>query len=416
MRDVTHVVVIGAGIIGLAAAHHLRREGFAVTLIDRDPEGDRASHGNAGVIAVTEIVPASGPGVAWRVPGWLLDPLGPLALRPAHAPRLIPWLIRFVRAGRPREVARIAAALAALNARTYDDLLPMLAASGLAGELRRTGSLTVYESEAGFARDRPEWDLRRHHGIAFEAMGGDEARALEPALGPRVVRAVFAPQSAHVGDPRRIVEGLRAALLREGAAMIAGEVAELGVQDARALRVGLTDGRRIVPDRVVVAAGAWSGLLARRLGDPVLLESERGYNTTFPDPGLALGREIVFAERKFVATPLACGLRVGGAAEFGGLGAPPDFRRARALATLARLYLPGLPEGGGTAWAGHRPATPDSLPVIGPSARDRRIVYAFGHGHLGLTQAATTGRLVADLLCERPAPIDLRPYAVERFR
>jgi D-amino-acid dehydrogenase len=145
------------------------------------------------------------------------------------------------------------------------------------------------------------------------------------------------------------------------------------------------------------------------------LESERGYNTTLPVPGVALEREIIFAERKFTATPLAIGLRIGGAAEFAGLTAAPNYRRSRALVTLARRYLPGLATERGTEWMGHRPATPDGLPVIGSSPRHGGVFYAFGHGHVGLTLAATTGRLIADLVAGRPSVVDLEPYSIERF-
>jgi D-amino-acid dehydrogenase len=153
----------------------------------------------------------------------------------------------------------------------------------------------------------------------------------------------------------------------------------------------------------------------KSLGDHVLLESERGYNTTLPRPGLALEREVIFAERKFVVTPLSIGLRIGAAAEFGGLNAQPNYKRAEALVRLASRYLPALQSEGGTAWAGHRPATPDSLPVIGVSPRHNQVFYAFGHGHLGLTQAATTGKLVSDLVAGRRPPLDMEPYAISRF-
>jgi D-amino-acid dehydrogenase len=168
--------------------------------------------------------------------------------------------------------------------------------------------------------------------------------------------------------------------------------------------------------KVVVAAGAWSGILARRLGDPVLLESERGYNSTIRDPGVTVERQLIFGERKFVATPLECGLRVGGAAEFGGLYAKPNFRRSDALLELARRYLPNLRTDSATKWAGHRPTTPDSLPVIGASALHSSVFYAFGHGHLGLTQAATTGRVVSELVLAGEAGIDLAPYTIQRFK
>jgi D-amino-acid dehydrogenase len=407
-------VVVGAGILGIATAYHLVREGAAVTIVDRAPEGDKASFGNAGGIAVTEIVPASAPGLAWRVPRWLLDPLGPLTVRPAYALQLVPWLWRFSQAGRPKEVSRIASALAALNSRVYQDLRPMLAETGLSGELHERGALTVYESEQGFRSDAEEWALKCDHGIAIKNLTGEQARDMEPALGTMVHRAVFTPQWSHVNDPKRLVHSLREWLRSRGVTFVTGDV--IDISDPGGMpQINLADGRSIAAKNVVIAAGAWSGELAQRLGDRVLLESERGYNTTLPDPGVALRREVIFAERKFVATPLSCGLRIGGAAEFGGLHAQPNFKRCQALVTLATRYLPGLQLRGGTNWAGHRPATPDSLPVIGASPRHPQVFYAFGHGHLGLTQAATTGRLIADLIRGAPTPIDLSPYAIGRF-
>ncbi len=411
-----HVIVIGAGIVGLATAHHLLKEGVSVTLVDRDPEGDKASFGNAGGIAVTEVVPASVPGLLWKVPGWLLDPLGPLAIRPGHAPRLIPWLLCFSSAGKPLEVKRIAAALATLNARVYEDLLPMLAEHGLHGELQQLGALTVYEKAAAFDKDAVQWDLKRACGIEVHTLNGKEVRDIEPAIGPSITRGVFTPQWSHVKDPKALVDKLRRSLVDRGLSIQVGEVCGIhsGLQ-LDAASVSLSNGHRLLADKVVVAAGAWSGLLARRVGDKVLLESERGYNTTLPAPGVALSREVIFAERHFVATPLSCGLRIGGAAEFGGLCAPANFKRSQALARLAALYLPGLQTKGGTCWAGHRPATPDSLPVIGVSPCNPSVIYAFGHGHLGLTQAATTGRLVSDIALGRPSLVDLAPYAISRF-
>lgn len=408
-------IVIGAGIVGLATAYRLSEDGLAVTVIDRDPAGDKASFGNAAGIAVTEVLPASVPGLAWKVPGWLIDPLGPLAVRPLHLPRLVPWLWRFARAGQPAEVERIGQALAALNRRVYDDLLPMLQTIGCKGEIHCKGALTVYETDDGFRRDADEWAFKKKHGIEVQMLRADEARTLEPALGPIVVRGVLTPQWSHINDPKLLVDRLRTWLqANRGVAVVSGEVTRLGADNGRP-SVVLRDGRLLSADCAIVAAGAWSGALAHSLGDRVLLESERGYNTTLPSPSVSLAREVIFAERKFVATPLSIGLRIGGAAEFGGLDAKANYKRSEALVKLASLYLPGLSSDGGIAWAGHRPATPDSLPVIGPSARHRNIFYAFGHGHLGLTQAATTGKLTADLVGGRPPPFDLTPYSISRF-
>jgi len=408
------IVVIGAGVVGLACARALVRDGHSVRVIDRALEGDRASFGNAGGIAVSEIVPASVPGLWKKVPRWLADPLGPLAIRPAHAPRLAPWLRAFLAAGGPAQVERIAAALSALNRRVYADLEPLLADIGCAGDLKRVGALTLYEREAAFDADGWERDLKKRHGFVHESLTGEEARELEPALSRRIAKAVFDPQWSIVADPRRIVEGLARWLREHDVPFHQAEVAGLDPKLDR-VTLALGDGSVGDADLVVVAAGAWSKRLAESVGDRVLLEAERGYNTTIPDPGVRLGRQLIFAERKFVATPLSIGLRVGGAAEFAGLDAPANLARSDRLATLAKIYLPDLDASGGTRWMGQRPSTPDSLPVIGWSPGKGRVIYAFGHGHLGLTQAATTGALVAGLLSGATGDIDMEPYSIARF-
>jgi D-amino-acid dehydrogenase len=403
-------VVIGAGIVGLCCARALLREGHIVTVVDRDPAGDKVSFGNAGGLGVTEILPAATPGVIWKVPRWLVDPLGPLSIRLAHLPRLLPWLGRFLRSATADEATRITAALAALLAPVYDDMLPLLTDLGLSGDLHRVGALWVYETEAGFERDAASHDVRRRHGVKVEAISVAEARRLEPALTSSIVRAVVTPEWSHVSDPKRIVDRLRESLQAQGVSMLRHEVT--GVDGGAII---MATGERIDFDRLVVAAGAWSGRISAAVGDRALIESERGYNATLPTPGVNLSREVIFAERQFVATPLDMGLRIGGAAEFAGLEAAPNWRRSETLMRLARRYLPDLNTRGARLWMGNRPTTPDSLPVIGRSARQANVFYAFGHGHLGLTLGPTTGRLVADLVAVRTSSIDLGPFSITRF-
>jgi D-amino-acid dehydrogenase len=410
MSAVLRSLVIGAGIVGLCCARALLREGHIVTVVDRDPAGDKVSFGNAGGLGITEILPAATPGAIWQAPRWLVDPLGPLSVRPAHLPRLLPWLRRFLRSARAGEATRITAALAGLLAPVYDDMLPLLAELGLSGDLHRVGALWVYDTEAGFERDAASHDVRRRHGLEVWAISVAEARRLEPALTGAIARAVITPAWSHVSDPKRIVDRLRENLQAQGVSMLRHEAT--GV-DGGAVITGA--GERIAFDRLVVAAGAWSGRIAWAAGDRALIESERGYNATLPTPGVHLSREVIFAERQFVATPLDMGLRIGGAAEFAGLEAPPNWRRSEALMTLARRYLSDLDTRGARLWMGNRPTTPDSLPVIGRSARQPGVFYAFGHGHLGLTLGATTGRLVADLVAGRIASIDLAPFSITRF-
>jgi D-amino-acid dehydrogenase len=166
--------------------------------------------------------------------------------------------------------------------------------------------------------------------------------------------------------------------------------------------------------RLVVAAGAWSHLLARQLGDKIPLETERGYNTTLPADAFDVKRQLVFPGHGFVVTPLATGLRIGGAVELGGLKRPPNYARSKAMLEKARRFLPGLKTEGGREWMGYRPSLPDSLPVIGRS-RAPNVFYAFGHGHLGKTQAAGTARLIRDLVCGETPALDLGPFSPQRF-
>jgi len=300
-----------------------------------------------------------------------------------------------------------------LNQRALADFAAMLADLDASHTLHQHGALTVYETAQAFHQSLPAWQFKRARGVRWRSITQEELRALEPGLAPVFAHAVLLEDCAHIDDPKRLVETLRARVQAQGAAFVSGEALRLDAGDAAG--VTLAGGQRVTGDKVLVAAGAWSARLARTVGDHALLESERGYNTTLPASRALLTREVIFAERMFVATPLAPGLRIGGAAEFAGLDAPPNYRRSDALLALARRYFPALDEQGAERWMGHRPTTPDTLPVIGPSPKHPRILYAFGHGHLGLTQSATTAALIGDLLTGHDSKMDLAPYSIARF-
>jgi len=418
MTQHPHLVVVGAGIVGLSCAWAAQQRGWSVTVVDRDIEGDRASHGNAGGIAITECIPLSLAGLGLKPLRWLLDPLGPLSVRPLHAPRLLPWFLALRKVGRPAEFQRIAQALAALNDRCLPAFERLLADIGLGHAIHHRGALTVYESANAFEAEAGDWALKRALGVRWRPVDAAEIGRLEPGLAPVFATGVMAQDWAHIDDPQQLVTRLRETLQARGARLVTGEVASVAAAGAGAT-ARLRGGADIACDRLVVATGAWSAALSAGLGDRALLESERGYNTTLPAAASLLQREVIFAERKFVATPLSVGLRIGGAAEFAGLARPANLRRSDALLRLARRYLPDLQqpgrEEGARRWMGNRPATPDSLPVIGPSPGAPQVFYAFGHGHLGLTQAAATGELAGQWLAGDTPALDLSPYSISRF-
>lgn len=408
------ILVIGAGVIGLNCAIALRKTGAAVTVIDERGPSEGTSFGNAGCIAIAEILPISTPGLIWDVPRMLLDPLGPLSIRWSYLPRLAPWLWRFWLAGGRERVARLTGALASLTGRSWDDWRLVADEAGISHLIQQRGSLVVYDTDKGLAGAAGEWAARADYGIRFEKLGGNELRELEPALSPHYRHGYLINDWGHVADPYRIVTGLADHFLAQGGIILRGRVADFRRQDEKPVAALVAGAPEIAFDRVVIAAGAWSKPLCARLGLDVPLDTERGYNTTLAEPGIAVSRPITSAEGSFVATPMAMGLRIGGAVELAGLEAPANFQRSRALLELGRRMLPGLNTASGKEWMGFRPSMPDSLPVIGVSPRDRNVLLAFGHGHLGLTEGATTGRLIAALATGMPTVIDIKPFRVNR--
>ena len=408
------VVIVGAGIIGLGCAAALQARGRQVLLLDPAGIAEKTSKGNAGALAAGEILPLASPGIIRKAPRWFFDPLGPLSIPIAYLPRILPWLWHFWRASTPAQVRRSVNALAALMTLSERETASLYEDLGLTGELRPKGALHLYESEAEFRRALPDWAFRDAHGIPYEHIGLAEIQALEPALSPRFIRATRVPQWTYLSDPYRVAQRMGDALLARGAAFRRAEVSGIRPEGS-SFRLALTGGEEITAAQVVLAAGAWSGRLCALLGDSLPLECERGYNTTLTDPGISIDHELIFGAHGFVAVQLDIGLRIGGAGELAGLERPPDYRRSKAMLQKAKGFLPGLQSQGGVEWMGHRPSLPDSLPVISPARRHKDLFYAFGHGHLGLTQAAATGRLIAEIACGEPASIDLAPFAADRF-
>ncbi|MEY9199843.1 D-amino-acid dehydrogenase [Sinorhizobium fredii] len=408
------VVVVGAGIIGTTIAYELQRRGKGAVLVERDPDGKGASYGNMASIAVTEFMPASRPSVWAQTPKWLVDPEGPVRIRPSYLPKLTPWFLRFLEASRPSRVKELEAAGAVLCRRVYEDLMPLLQAAELTDMLTEEGCLSLYADEAEFRADREHIAVLERFGFRHEVLGGNAIRDLEPALTTKIGKAVLFPDNRSIRDPYKLLLKLREKFLALGGRIEQGEVAGFDSGD-RVKAVRLKDGRSVAASRVVLAAGAYTGKLARLLGEPVPLETERGYHTQIMAPGISMRHSIIWPARAFMVTPTAGGIRVGGTVEMAGLEAAPDYRRAKVLVKRAREALPDLRAEKATEWMGHRPALPDTVPIIGPSAKHRGIFYATGHGHLGLTYAATTGRLIADLVTGAEPPVDLKPYRVDRF-
>ncbi|WP_377194002.1 NAD(P)/FAD-dependent oxidoreductase [Ruegeria meonggei] len=408
------VVVIGAGVIGITTALDLQRRGHSVLVLDRGDAATQASAGNAGAFAFPEVEPLATPGILRKAPKWLLDPLGPLSIPPAYALQILPWMVRFLRASRSDRYASLLSAQVSLMKLSSTALNRLIASVDAEPLLQRDGQMQLYESEAEFQASLPTWTLRRDHGIEFELLDSREAIAeKQPGLSPRFTHAGYTPNWMNTVDPEKWVAHLAQSFRDRGG--------RIETQDIRALspandgiKIAFGDGH-VDASKVIVCAGAWSHHLARTLGDHIPLETERGYNTTLPAGTFDLRMHLTFSRHGFVASRINNGVRIGGAVELGGLNLPPNYRRADTLLTKAKQFLPGLKTEGGTQWMGFRPSMPDSIPVVGPSPKSARVIYAFGHGHLGLTQSAGTAELVGALVDGQPNPIAMTPYSPNRF-
>jgi len=405
-------LIVGAGIVGICSALYLQREGHEVVVIDRSGPGAGTSKGNAGVFANGHVVPIGTPGILKRVPRMLLDSTSPLTLRWSYLPSIAPWLIRLLAASTPRRVEAISRALAALLAPASDSYRPLLKSAGAEDMVQRRGWLILYETEESRRAAQSDLDLRRRRGIRWEELEEGTIRQLAPAVRPGPIWGVMLPDCEHTIDPYRLTVALAEDFVARGGTVMRGNVRTGIDQDGKPEVT--TDTGLIAFDRLVIAAGPWSRTLLRGLGDDAPLDTERGYHVMLAND-IDLRIPLLSADNKFSMTPMTEGVRLAGTVEFAGLEAPPNPKRWNIMADRARALLPGLKPDQRSTWMGFRPSMPDSLPVIGPSLRHPNVFYAFGHGHLGLTLGAVTGRTIADLIANRSPAIDVNAYRINRF-
>ncbi|MDZ7907426.1 MAG: FAD-dependent oxidoreductase [Gemmobacter sp.] len=408
----TDIAVIGAGAVGMACALQLAAAGHDVVILDPNTPGSGASYGNAGTIADYAVQPVGTPDVLKNLPSLLFDRNSPLAIRRAALPALAPWLMRFARQSLPGAARHNARAIAALVGSANASWQTFAAEIGGSDILQHRGCLYLYETAAAFRAAHADMAQRRGLGIAVDLLTAHELAGMEPGLPGVDGGAAYFPKAIFLSDPGLMMQRL------------ASRIAALNVLHRKAAVTGLTrlvDGIRLdAPGltlharRVVIAAGAHSRALAAQAGDRVPLDTERGYHVEWDMAAPRLTRPTCPTTRGFYLCPMSGRLRVAGTVELGGLTAPPSPHRINRLIDGARAIFPdlGAPD---RDWMGFRPSMPDSLPVIGPSAAGADVIHAYGHGHIGLTLAPITARIVAALVAGKAPELDIAPYAVTRF-
>ncbi|ENZ7197741.1 NAD(P)/FAD-dependent oxidoreductase [Klebsiella variicola] len=408
-------VVIGGGIVGVCCALYLQKEGHQVWLIDPAAAGDSTAKWSCGQMAISEVIPLSRPGILKRIPGWLLDQKGPLALRPAAVPAILPWFLRFIANARHNRIDSIARAMATLTHEVYSDYASLLAMCPDKSLLGQRPVIEVFDTPRGLATEQAHLRLREDLGFKAEMLDAGAIAELEPVLAGKFSYGVLFPDWCAVSDTKGFIAALTDAFIRQGGMRIDTEATDILEASDQAIGVTLLDGRRLPADHVVVAAGTGSRRFFSQLGVRVPLTGISGYQALLPQPEVEFRHSVIYADGGFCFTPMTRGLQIGGTIEFAGADAKPNFQRAETILQKARQLLPELNVTAKEFGVGHRPFLPDTKPIIDRSRRLKNVLMAFGHGQLGLTLGATTGRLIADLAAQRPPAQNLAPFSAYRF-
>jgi D-amino-acid dehydrogenase len=408
------VLVIGAGIVGTCCALWLRQLGFAVTLVDRDVPGSGCSAGNAGIMHSGSVLPLLTMSILRRLPQMLLDPEGPLVVRWRYLPSLAPWLARLAGYARPAEVARISNALSGLLRGALDATRALAAEAGAGHLLCNEGELYVIQGRAAQVLAAKNVSFYRSRGVQVVELRAAELRERVPVLSEAYRHGYYLPQSAFTIDPRAFTQALAASFVAQGGNLERREITDIQRAEGGTVVAKSSEGAFAI-DHLVIAAGAFSRGLAERTGVHVPLASLRGYHLELPARGAELSGPLIDAGMNFGVVPMAGGIRLAGLVELAGLEAPPDWRRADMLLPLARRMLPTLDGSQAVRWMGHRPGLPDSMPMLGPVPGWRNVWFCFGHGQLGLTTAAISGKSLAQAIAGLEPGMDLSPFRVERF-
>ncbi|MEL6744486.1 MAG: FAD-binding oxidoreductase [Pseudomonadota bacterium] len=408
------VAIIGAGIVGVSTALWLQREGHKVILIDRAGPAEGASFGNGGVLASCAIVPVTVPGLLAKAPAMLLSPNQPLFLKWSYLPKLAPWLLRYLRHANEDAVNRRATAMMDIIGDSLADHQALAAGTAAERWITPCDYVYLYRSRADYESDAFGWAIRKAHGFKWDVLEGRSVRDYDSAFDPSFGCAAKLGNHGRITDPGQYVKDLASHVVANGGEFIKADVSDI-VREEGAVTGVRTGGETITCDAAVVATGAWSGPLAKKLGITVPLESERGYHVELWEPNIMPRVPTMIAAGKFVATPMEGRLRLAGIVEYGGLKAQPSQAPFDFLMRSIKAAMPTLTWKEKTQWMGHRPAIADSMPLIGEVPDIKNAFVGFGHDHVGLTGGPKTGRILSQFISGRSPNIDLLPFAPGRF-
>ena len=408
------VIVIGGGIIGLSIALSAQADGTDVLLIDKNEIGSGASFGNAGHIATEQVFPIADSSILKSIPGMLFDPLGALRLDWRYLLPLMPWLLKLLGNMRHKPFMRIHRTLTAFNSASLTSWQSFTQKWQLDDLVKITGSLLVAEKSKTLDKLSQHGGYLNSIGVQNQFLTQQQLLAREPELATSQLGGIFYPNTGHVVDLKSLhLRLVQAFQLLGGTVQSGSEVVAISSQSTNKAMVATTQGE-FEAQKVVIAGGAFSKSLVKMVSRiNVPLETERGYHLMLPKEIGRLNVPVSSMDRRFIMTPMNGGLRLAGTVEYAGLYRPPNMQRARHFIPLANPMLnKSLNTQQNSEWMGFRPTISDSLPVIDKKGP---YIFAFGHQHLGLTQAAITAEVVNNLIHEQPTLVDCLPFTIDRF-
>lgn len=405
------MAIAGAGIVGVSCALWAQMQGLRVVLVDPEQPGAGASYGNACTLATYACLPVNDPSVLRGLPRLMLSPDSPLSLSYSHALRNPRWMLKFLANCRSQRAAQISEHLADLMKHADAGIDPLIEAAGAQDLVEHRGQLSIWSTADGAAAADADLARRRALGVAWTEISPAEAQKMEPGLKLPICRAVHFPEARHLRNPQALVQQMHRAFTDRGGINLTATVDAVAASDnGVTLQAG---GQSLQARHAVIAAGAHSKGIRGAGTARLPLGTERGYHLMFTGEAQRVTRPVGWAEGGFYAVPHADGLRLAGTVEIAALDAPLNPRRLDYLARRGAEMLGPLPAPD-SSWLGFRPTLPDSLPVLGRSAQSQRVLYAFGHQHVGLTLGGLTGRVIADLAQGRDPGVDLAPFAADR--
>ena len=410
------VGVIGSGIQGVCIGLQLIKKGIPVTIFDRhDPlstEYKSASYGNAGHFSPYAVLQFNRTDVLTDVPKMLLSSDGPLALKWNHMLKMAPWFFHYLKNFNKKSMlhtAKYMHQILNLSNDAYEEIFKEIDISNL---VEKKGIIYVWTNKNLKSR-KLEIKVRNDLGIEQKLLTQKEILDLEPNLNPVFDAGVIYESAMHARDPHGILKKIFKLFISKG-----GKFIQENIVNLKQSRVNQTiiksENSEYVFEKSVIASGAFSKNLTDQLGEKIPLDTERGYHVHFKDMDHLISRPVIFLDKGFGLTPMNQGLRAVGTVELGGLRNPPSKKRIDYVIKCAKELLPQL-KTHNDEWLGFRPTLPDFLPIMGPSLKNKNIIYAFGHHHLGWTLGAVTGKIISGIVAEEKTNLDLSPYSSKRF-